>query len=439
MPRPRWLVVAVSLVAVAPSAASAHVLRVGPGQRYARPCQAIAAARAGDTILIDARGNRSYRGDVCAWSTNRLTIVGVHGRAHIDAAGAASEGKAIWVIAGDHTSIANVEFSGARVPDRNGAGIRQEGAGLTLKHCYFHDNQEGILAADNPVSSIVIDSSVFSDNGAGDGYSHNIYINHVRSFTLRDSYSTDARVGHLVKSRAARNYILYDRLTGEGGTDSYELDLPNGGLSYVIGTSIEQGPHTQNANMLAYGEEGALNPDSHLYAVNDTFVDDLHRGAAMMIGPAVTAPVLAANDISTGAPTFVSQRGAILGHNCMLADPRFVDRRRYDYRLQASSPCRRAGRRPGRAQGQSLVPRFQYRNPAGQDRRADGGTIAGAFGQPARGSARGSARGGRLPPPPRHFRRGRRAACTSRHAAAVCGTGTPVSHGMTLPNWTSSP
>src|ERR1700744_5275999 len=42
--------------------AAAHVLHVGPGQRFARPCQAIAAAHAGDTIEIDARG--TYRGDV---------------------------------------------------------------------------------------------------------------------------------------------------------------------------------------------------------------------------------------------------------------------------------------------------------------------------------------------------------------------------------------
>lgn len=375
-------VVALALVLAGPgAAASARLLHVGPGQRFARPCQAIAAAHAGDTIEIDARG--SYRGDVCAWSTSRLTIVGVHGRAHIDAAGANSEGKAIWVIAGNDTTIANVELSGARVPDDNGAGIRQEGAGLTVRHCLFDHNQEGILAGDNPVSDIVIDSSVFKDNGAGDGYSHNLYINHVRSFTLRGSYATGARVGHLVKSRAARNYILYDRLTGELGTDSYELDLPNGGLSFVIGTVLQQGPHTQNPNMLAYGEEGDLQPDSHLYAVNDTFVNDLHRGAAMLIGAGV-APVTAQNDISTGSAVFAAQAGARLRHNCLTADPGFVNAARYDYRLRASSPCRRAGRRPGSARGFSLVPRFQYAGVAQQARRTDGGTIAGAFGTTAR-------------------------------------------------------
>ena len=376
----RVMALTVAAALAGTSAAAARTLHVGPGQRFARPCQAIAGAHPGDTIQIDARANRSYRGDVCAWSTNRLTIVGVHGRAHIDAAGANSEGKAIWVIAGDDTTIENVELSGARVPDGNGAGIRQEGAGLTVEHCRFDHNQEGILADDNRASDIVVDASVFTANGAGDGFSHNIYINHVRSFTLRDSYSTDAHVGHLVKSRAARNYILYNRLSGERGTDSYELDLPNGGLSYVIGTVLQQGPSTQNPNMLAYGEEGDLNPDSHLYVVNDTFVNDLHRGAAMLIGAEVHAPLLAQNDISAGSPVFVAQRGARLRHNCVTGNARFVDARHYDYRLRASSPCRRAGSRPGSAQGFSLVPRDQYAGVAGQAGRTDGGVIAGAFG-----------------------------------------------------------
>ena len=191
------------------------------------------------TIGIDAKGNGTYTGDVCAWSTDRLTIAGFNGMAHIDAAGHNAQGKATWVIAGDHTTIRDVELSGSAVPDNNGAGIRQEGAGLTVIDCYFHDNQDGILAGDNPASDIVIEDSEFARNGAGDGYSHNMYINHVRSFTLEGSWSHDARVGHLVKSRALVNHILYNRITGQDGTDSYEIDLPNGGRSDVIGNVIE--------------------------------------------------------------------------------------------------------------------------------------------------------------------------------------------------------
>ena len=111
----------------------------------------------------------------------------------------------------------------------------------------------------------------------------------------------------------------------------------------MVGTVLQQGRATQNPNMLAYGEEGELQPDSHLYVVNDTFVNDLGRGAAMLIGSEVRTPLLAENDISTGSPVFAGQRGARLRHNCVTGDARFVNASRYDYTLRASSPCRRVG------------------------------------------------------------------------------------------------
>jgi hypothetical protein len=143
---------------------------------------------------------------------------------------------------------------------------------------------------------------------------------------------------------------------------------------------IEQGPNTQNPNMLAYGEEGDLNPDSHLYAVNDTFVNDLHKGDAMFVGPEVTQPVLAENDISTGSTAFVAQPRAHTRHNCITGNPGFENPAKYDYTLKASSKCRRTGVHPGDAQGFSLTPRFEYVPTAGREPRTDGGTIAGAFG-----------------------------------------------------------
>src|SRR5438132_10008589 len=87
--------------------ASAAVLHVGPGQQYAMPCLALAAAAAGDTIQIDASGD--YSGDVCAWATDDLTIVGVHGRPKIDAAGPVAEGRGIWIISGKNTTVENIE------------------------------------------------------------------------------------------------------------------------------------------------------------------------------------------------------------------------------------------------------------------------------------------------------------------------------------------
>ena len=75
-----------------------------------------------------------------------------------------------------------------------------------------------------------------------------------------------------MKSRALRHFVLYNRLPGENGSSSFELDLPNGGLTYVVGNVIEQGPNTENVTVVGYGEEGASNPHSYLYFVNNTVV-----------------------------------------------------------------------------------------------------------------------------------------------------------------------
>jgi hypothetical protein len=339
-------VAAVAFTGLAAGSASAATTRVvGPGHPYAKPCQAIAAAAPGDTVQIDAAGNGSYDGDVCRSAVANLTIEGVGGRARVDAAGRSSGGKAIWVLAGPNTVVRNVELSGAAVAEKNGAAIRLEGDGdLTLSGVYFHDNQNGILVGGSAQTDVVVEGSAFANNGAGDGYSHNIYISGARSFTMRHSSSRGAKAGHLVKSRATVNDLFYNRLTGEGSTSSYEVDIPNGGRTRVVGNVIQQGPNTGNSGMLSYGAEGARNPDSRLSVVNNTFVDDRPRGGtAIAVGSSVTSPAQVVNNIAVGQATFVNQTSAQLASNCLVADPRFVNRAAFDHRLQEASPCRDAG------------------------------------------------------------------------------------------------
>ena len=359
------------------SCASGAILHVGPSQQYATPCRAIAAASAGDNIEIDASG--SYKGDVCGWTTNDLTIVGVNGRPEIDAAGRNAGGKAIWVISGNNTTVENIEFTGAAVPDHNGAAIRQEGVNLTVRGCYIHANQEGILAGDSPTSQILIETTEFADNGYRDGQSHNIYVNHVAQFTLKFSYSHDAISGHLVKSRALQNFILYNRLSGESGTSSYELDLPNGGRSYVIGNVLEQGPRTENSAIVAYGEEGVTNPNSELFFVNNTVVNNRFNGTFIKIGTGA-APVLVQNNIFSGPGLLIDQPNARLSHN-LASGALFVDAGNYDYHLKPDSPARHFGATPGTVNGYSLRPVYQYVHPnCFETRRTTGTAIdAGAF------------------------------------------------------------
>lgn len=356
---------------------SAAVRRVGPEQQYPTPCSAAAEAVAGDTIQIDAAGN--YDGDVCAWNTNGLTIIGVNGRPKIDAAGQSFRGRATWMISGKDTTVENIELSGARGPYHNGAAIWQLGTNLTVRKCYIHGNEDGILAGDNPTSHILVETSEFAENGYSDGYSHNIYINHIAQFTLRFSYSHDSISGHLVKSRAVQNLILYNRLTGEIGTSSFELDLPNGGLSYVIGNVIEQGSLTENSTIVAYGLEGLTNPGSALYFVNNTVVNDHRNGFFIKVAPGAP-PVLVQNNIFSGPGVTIDQPDARLLNNRTYG-ALFVDPGEYDYHLRPGSMAHNAGSNPGTVNGYSLAPKFQYVHPACFEVRTTTGPAidAGAF------------------------------------------------------------
>jgi hypothetical protein len=383
------------------STAFATTRTVGPGGAYAKPCAAIAEAADGDTIEIDAAG--SYAGDVCQISKNGLTLRGVNGRPKIDAAGQSSGGKAIWVVSGNDTTIENVEFSGATVADANGAGIRQEGANLTVRGAYFHDNQDGILAGDNAGSQILIENSEFDHNGAGDGYSHNLYVNHVARFTFRYNYSHRAVVGHLLKSRAAETYVLYNRLTGESdGTESYELDVPNGGKTYVIGNIVEQGANTGNPSMLAYGEEGknAANPSDALIVASNTFVNDHGSGTFVFVDAGVTTPARLVDNIFTGGGTTCTQSGAVESGSFTGKSPGFSDALHYDYHLVDGSPCVGAGVAPGSDGSYSLLPAREYVHPASSEARTTVGVIdIGAFelGGAAPGDA-GTGEGDGAPP-----------------------------------------
>lgn len=348
------------LLGAALNIASAATYQVGPGQRYSRPCQAIAKAHDGDEILIDAAG--AYDGDVCAVTANGLTLRGVNGRPHIDAAGKSVEGKGIWVIRGNSTTVENIEFSGARVADRNGAGIRQEGRDLTVRNCYFHDNQAGILTGAS--GHIVVEYSEFARNGNGDGQSHNVYVNHAASFTMRFCYSHHSIGGQLVKSRAAANYILYNRLTDEGGSN-YEIDLSNGGLAYIIGNVIQKSATATNrAALLCYLTEGSTpqNPEKRLYVVNNTFIN-AGTPSCRFVWVVSPATAVIRNNIFSGPGIITNLPGAAMSGNCR-GDPRFRRAAAYDYHLLPGSPAIGGAAAPPEGGAFRLIPELNYVHPA---------------------------------------------------------------------------
>ena len=356
---------------------SAATFYVGPGKTFPTPCRAIAVAAPGDVIQIDPV---LYSGDVCPIYASNLTIVAVNGRAHIGAAGKNAQGKGIWAIYGTNTVVENIEFSGASVPDENGAGIRlASGLNLTVRNCYFHDNQEGILSGDG--GNVLIEYSEFNHNGYSTGLAHNVYIGHAHTLTFRFNWSHNSIVGHLLKSRAAVNFILYNRLTDELGTGSLELNLPNGGTSYVIGNLIEQGPSSPNHSVLSYLAEGVnvLNPGLQLFVINNTFVNDEPVGTFLNIASVDTVPVVVKNNIFSGPGTLCNQPGAILSHN-FVGNPLFVNKAAYNYQLASTSPAISAGINPGVVNSVSLLPVYQYVQPGcGQVRTTIGAIDIGAY------------------------------------------------------------
>ncbi len=371
-----------------PQSAAAATLQVGPGKPYGKPCQAIAAASAGDTIEIDAAG--SYSGDTCAWSTDNLTVRGVNGRPKLDITGVTpAQQKGLFTIYAANATIENLELSGAAISaaaGNNGAGIRHQGLNLTVRSCLFHDNQNGILGAPQTGQSgqIVVENSEFYANGAGDGFSHNMYIGNYAKFVLAYSYSHRGKVGHLVKTRALVSQILYNRITDEiGGTASYEIDFSNGGTAVVIGNVIEQSATTQNPALVSYAAEGVpAGYDTHLYVANNTFLNT--KGSGTFVNNSASTPALLINNIFWNGGTVTNQATALQQANFVSAtmgDPGFVSVANLDVHLQPGSPCIDKGMDPGQAAGQSLSAVYQYVHPQKQEARGIGGAAIdiGAF------------------------------------------------------------
>lgn len=275
----RWWVLAVWLFVGGPVGAA--TLRVGPQEAIRSIWQAASVAKDGDTVEIVAG---TYVGDVAVWPQAHLTIRGVGGRPKLLAGGRSAEGKAIWVVRGDDVLVENIAFVGARVPDRNGAGIRHEQGRLTVRNCLFDNNQMGILTANRRSLSLIVENSEFA-NGVlvTPRLSHLLYAGRIGRLEVRGSYFHHGLVGHLLKSRARFSLVEYSRLTDEsGGRASYEMDFPNGGVVVLIGNLVQQSATTENNRMISFGAEGLRYEQNALFLASNTLVDDLPAGGEFL-------------------------------------------------------------------------------------------------------------------------------------------------------------
>jgi hypothetical protein len=182
-------------------------------------------------------------------------------------------------------------------------------------------------------------------------------------------------VGHNVKSRARTNHIAYNRIMDErDGRSSYAIDLPNGGLSFVIGNLIQQGPATENSTIVSYGAEGLQHPLNELHFVNNTVVNDRPPGGRFVFVKAGTQAARIVNNLFAGRGEVLNGLGE-LRNNAAVAKGEFLDPAGFDYRLKEGSVGIGGGIDPGRAHGVELRPSAEYAHKTGKRLRGRSGRL----------------------------------------------------------------
>jgi Ca2+-binding RTX toxin-like protein len=296
------------------------ILTVGAGKQYATIEAAVAASATGDTIDVSAG---TYVNDFVS-IFHSLTIEAVGGPVNLVATISPPNGKAIIDEGGAGVAVTlnGLDLSGAVVADGNGAGVRYEGGTLTMNNDTVHGNQDGILANGDPTGSITINQSNFYGNGAGDGYTHNIYVGAIASLVVENSTITAAVVGHDIKSRAASTTIINNTISdGASGSASYEIDLPNGGVGLISGNIIEKGANAQNPTAINFGEEGNLYANSSLTVTGNTILNDMTSHSTLLVGNHTAATAIISNNALFGWGALSLGPGTLTGNTILTTEP----------------------------------------------------------------------------------------------------------------------
>lgn len=259
------LLLAVGFAVLAP--ADAATLKVGPNQTYPSPSAAAAVAKNGDHIDIDP----GHYVDCAVWRADNLVIEGDGPGVVI--ADKSCMGKGLFVVAGNNTTVRNLTLEHARVPDKNGAGIRLSRGNLTVDGVTFIENEMGILGG-VPGTTVTIRNSVFNGDGRlGRVWGHAVYIGPADLVRVENSRFFATRQGHSIKSRAQRTEVIDCTIAdGPTGTSSYLIDAPNGGTLVVRGNTLEKGPLSDNnRDAIAIGEEGVTHPTPEIAIADNSF------------------------------------------------------------------------------------------------------------------------------------------------------------------------
>ena len=283
------------LAAIAAGPAQARILEVGKDKDYKLPSDAIGAAKAGDTVRI---GEGEYF-DCATVKANKLIIEGAGAADKVLMTDKACSGKGMLVVQANDLTVRNMTLTRARVPDGNGAGIRNEGANLTIDGVRFINNQNGILSTPQDKGTIIIKNSLFDRNGGcvSSGCAHGVYINNANLVQVENSTFLGTKQGHHIKSRALRTEVVGCTIKdGDEGTASYEIDIPLGGSLVVRDNTFQKGAEAENhSSMIMIGAEGIQQPTREITIENNKVRNDGSWNTVFMRNMSATDAILKGN------------------------------------------------------------------------------------------------------------------------------------------------
>ncbi len=390
------------------STAGATTYSVGLGRTYGSPC-ALAAAVAlgpGDIIEVDPGTYSDYCQLTASGTASApITLRGLPGQmpvfappAGTDLSGAGSVPRAIFQFTGgSYWVVQHLELKNAWNSSANGAAFRLTAGAhdILIEDVSVHDCQDGMMS-DGPATLTVQNSDVFH-NGAGDGYSHNFYLQG-DSATLIGNHIHDSNGGQNVKLRSRYAALFYNLIENAG---QYEMDFIQGPYSssananaVLVGNVIARPTASGNdSQVILFGTDDTAQAarNGSLYAVNNTFVlknpvNHLFHAIQPVVGSqilfennivfaTVAGTALAADattaGILSGSHNWVGSNVALAGtltQTLTGTDPGFVGA--IDYHLQATAPVIDQGlANPTYVDGsgitQSAVPSEEFSAPQG--------------------------------------------------------------------------
>jgi hypothetical protein len=427
--RPVLLLFALGLA----TAAGATTYSVGPSRTYTSPCQLVAAVTlgAGDVVEVDPA---TYR-NACQLRASGspaapITLRGLPGprpvfdATGLDLSGSGTVPRAIFQFTGgSYWVVQHLELTHASNVSSNGAAFRATAGAhdILIEDVSVHDCQDGFMS--DGVATVTVRFSDVFHNGAGDGYSHNFYMQG-QTTILIGNHIHDSAGGQNVKIRSHDAALLYNRIENAG---NYEIDLiqalpltsdPNANVVLLGNVIARPSSADNNSQVIVWGSDNPseIGRNGNLYAVNNTFVlQNAGNRLFHAISPAAGSQIILDNNIvfasvnGTGLATDATTANILVGsHNWigsniaaagMLTsiltgnDPGFVSAA--DFHLSAGAPPINAGLAgvtylDGNGMTQSARPTEEFAAPAGlTPRPSDGALDLGAYEFAAAGTADG--------------------------------------------------